>query len=132
MRTLIVGVISAAAWFGAQTAPLVLRPAGSIPLPNVEGRMDHLSVDIDGKRLFVAALGNNTLETLDLTAMRVIKSAGGLHEPQGIRFLPESKRIVVANGGDGATVFFDGASFAITATAKLSGDADNVRYDAKA
>src|SRR5689334_5290018 len=78
-----------------------LQAAGTISLPNVEGRIDHLSVDLDSKRLFVAALGNNTMEVVDIAGMRVAKSVSGLHEPQGIRYLPESRRVVVANGDDG-------------------------------
>ena len=107
-----------------------LRLVATVPLANVEGRIDHLAVDLEQRRLFVAALGNNTLEVIDLTAMRVSRSVGGLHEPQGIRYLPEQHRIVVANGEDGAVNFFDDASFAAAHTTPLSGDADNVRYDA--
>jgi len=101
-------------------------------MPNVEGRIDHLAVDLTGNRLFVAALGNDTLEVIDITGLRVARSVGGLHEPQGIRFLPDRNRVVVANGGDGATVFYDGGTLAVLHTAKTSGDADNVRYDQKA
>lgn len=115
---------------GSQKAGL--RAVGTIQLPRVEGRIDHLSVDLDGRRLFVAALGNNSLEVADLGAMKVIKSVAGLEEPQGVRYLPAVRRIVVANGGDGAVKFFDFGTFAVTSTAKLSGDADNVRFDAKA
>jgi len=108
-----------------------LRAAGAVALPGVEGRFDHFAIDLAGQRLFVAALGNNTMEVIDVAGMKRVKSIGGLHEPQGIRYLPDAQRIVVANGGDGATVFFDGATLNVAATAKLSGDADNVRYDAK-
>lgn len=108
-----------------------LRAVGTIELPRVEGRIDHLAVDVDGQRLFVAALGNNSLEVADLTGMKV-KSVAGLDEPQGVRYLPALRRIVVANGGDGAVKFFDSGTFGVTSTAKLSGDADNVRFDAKA
>ena len=110
----------------------VLRLVGAVPMPGVEGRIDHLSIDLDRRRLFVAALGNNTLEVIDLDAMRVTRSVGGLHEPQGIRYLPDTHRIVVANGDDGAVVFFDGTTFAVVTSTDLSGDADNVRYDARA
>ena len=34
----------------------------TISLPGVEGRIDHLALDTPGERLFVCALGNNTLE----------------------------------------------------------------------
>ena len=40
-------------------APLAL--VGTIDLPRVEGRIDHLAVDAASQRLYVAALGNNTV-----------------------------------------------------------------------
>jgi len=131
MKWISVALIAVAS-SGLQTSRDALRAAGAIELTRVEGRIDHLAVDVDSHRLFVAALGNNTLEVVDVTGMKVIKSVGGLDEPQGIRYLPDAHRIVVANGGTGATMFFDSNTFAVATTAKLSGDADNVRYDARA
>lgn len=132
MRITIIAVLICATSVINQPARDPLTAAGIIPLPGVEGRIDHLAVDLAGKRLFVAALGNNTVEVIDLNAMRVTKSIAGLHEPQGIRFLPDRNRVVVANGGDGSTVFYDGTTLSGVHTAKTSGDADNVRYDSKA
>ena len=60
-----------------------LRLVQTIPLPHVEGRIDHMAVDLQGQRLFVAALGNNTLEVLDLKAGTPLHTITGLHEPQG-------------------------------------------------
>src|SRR2546425_7518659 len=42
--------------------PGPLKLVKTIPLPDVKGRIDHLAIDSKGKRLFVAALGNNTVE----------------------------------------------------------------------
>src|SRR5262245_32145527 len=42
------------------SAPLVL--SASIELPGVEGRIDHLAVDLKRERLYVAALGNDSVE----------------------------------------------------------------------
>src|SRR6476646_7438477 len=107
-----------------QPAHEPLKAAGVIAMPAVEGRIDHLAVDVAGKRLFVAALGNDTVEVIDFSGMRHIRSITGLHEPQGIRFLPDRNRVVVANGGDGSTVFYDGTSLSVVHTSKTSGDAD--------
>jgi DNA-binding beta-propeller fold protein YncE len=107
-----------------------LRLVRTIPLPNVEGRIDHLDVDVKGQRLFVAALGNNTVEVLDLQKGARTQSLRGFNEPQGIRFLPASNTLVVANGGNGVIGFWDAASFKQVKTARFGGDADNVRYDA--
>src|SRR5262249_15743750 len=131
MKSLLSLLLCIASGF-VQGANDALSQAGSVPLSSVEGRIDHLAVDPAGNRLFVAALGNNTLEVVDLKGGAVRKSVPGFDEPQGIRYLPESRRVVVANGGNGAVTFLDGSTFATVRTVKLSGDADNVRYDAKA
>ena len=113
-----------------ESAPL--RLVQTIPLTNVEGRIDHMAMDLKGQRLFVAALGNNTVEVLDLRAGNRIRSITGLHEPQGVGFIAEFNRIFVANGKSGACDVFDGSSFQLIKSVTFSDDADNVRYDAKA
>ncbi len=112
----------------AATAPL--RLVQKIPLPDVNGRIDHMALDLAGQRLFVAALGNNTLEVIDVKTGRRIESVAGFREPQGVGYVPESNQIVVANGGDGAVTFLDGSSLKPFKVIRFSGDADNVRYDA--
>ena len=108
-----------------------LRLVKTIPLHGVQGRIDHMAVDVAGQRLFVCALGNNTLEVIDLKKGERTASVPGFHEPQGVRYLPESNAIVVANGGDGTTVFLDGNTFKPIKTVQFSSDADNVRFDSR-
>src|SRR5437870_5919872 len=76
----------------------VLEPAAVIGLPSVKGRIDHFGVDLKQRRLFVAALGNDTLEVVDVKSSRRERSLGGFGEPQGVLYLPEFNRIYVANG----------------------------------
>jgi DNA-binding beta-propeller fold protein YncE len=109
----------------------ILRLIQTIALPKVEGRIDHLSIDIKGQRLFVAALGNNTVEVIDLTAGKIIHSILGLSEPQGIVFVPDFNKIFTADGGDGLCEVFDTDSFELVDKLDLSNDADNIRYDDK-
>jgi DNA-binding beta-propeller fold protein YncE len=110
----------------------VLKLVQTIPLPSVEGRIDHASLDAVGGRLFVPALGNNTVEVVDLKAGKVVRSLSGFSEPQGLLYLAEFNRLYVANGGDGALRILDGTTFAAVAAIKFDDDADNVRYDAAA
>ena len=116
----------------AQQGGTSLRLVAAIPLPNVDGRIDHFAVDLQGRRLFMSALGNNTVEVFDLKTHQRLHTISGLHEPQGVLYDPASKRIFVANGDDGTTVVFDGATFQALDTVHLSSDADNVRLDAAA
>src|SRR5437868_3498490 len=88
--------------------PLSLKLTETIPLPGVKGRFDHLAIDVKGHRLFVAALGNNTLEILDIVEGKSIKSIAGLHKPTGVLYLPEPNHIAIANGDDGTFKLFNG------------------------
>jgi len=107
----------------------LLHLEAKIPLPGVGGRIDHLAYDTAGRRLFVAALGNNTVEVVDLSGRKRLHSIAGLHEPQGVQYLPSLRRLVVANGGDGACIFYDGGTYAELGRVSLGDDADNVRSD---
>ncbi len=69
-----------------------LRLIQTIPLRNGEGRIDHMAVDLKGERLFIAALGNNTVEIVDLRAGKHMETITGLHEPQGVGFDPECQQ----------------------------------------
>ncbi|MFL6447766.1 MAG: YncE family protein [Bryobacteraceae bacterium] len=110
-------------------APLRLRK--TIPLPDVQGRIDHMSLDVSNARLFVAALGNNTIEVIDLNEGKLIHTIPNLHEPQGVLYLSVTNRLYVANRDDGTLRLFDGLSYAPIKSIKLGNDADNLRFDAE-
>ena len=101
----------------------------SISLPGVAGRIDHLAVDNKTGVVYVAALGNNSVEVVDLKTKKVIHSIKELHEPQGIAFISANNSLFVANGDNGECDVFNASSFQKVTSLMLSGDADNVRYD---
>src|ERR687885_226689 len=107
-----------------------LRQVQSIQLPNVEGRIDHMAIDYQGGRLFVAALGNNTLEIIDLTASKVIDEIKDLKEPQGVAYVPEGNKLLVTNGQGNTLDIYDAQSLRLLNQVTLGEDTDNVRYDA--
>src|SRR6266550_4356846 len=127
MRVLMILFAFGAVAWGQAAQPLRLEK--TIDLPEVQGRIDHLSVDVKGQRLFVSALGNNTVEVIDLKAGRRIKTIGGLQEPQGVLYVPANDRLYVANAKDGSVRVFDGSSYAPLKTLDYGDDADNLRYD---
>ncbi len=108
-----------------------LKLTQTIPLPGVKGRFDHFAIDVKGHRLFVAALGNNTVEVLDIAAGKPLKSIAGLHKPTGVLYLTEPNQIAVANGDDGTFKLFNGDSYELVRTVGSLDDADNVRFDPK-
>src|SRR4051794_31885159 len=114
----------------AVQGPLVFVRA--IEMPRVEGRIDHLAFDVATQRLYVAALGNNSVEVLDVGAASRLTSLPGFREPQGIAVIPDLNAVAVANGqGDGVQLIGAG-DYRATATIRLGDDADNVRYDQSA
>jgi DNA-binding beta-propeller fold protein YncE len=113
----------------AAAEPPPLSEVQVIPLLGVERRIDHFAVDPAGKRLFVSALGNHTLEVLDVDAGKRITSIKRLNEPQGVAYIASVHRIVVAMRG-GSVAAFDDEKYQRTATLSNTGDADNLRVDA--
>ncbi len=102
-----------------------------IPLEHVAGRIDHLAVDLGRQRLFVAEVGNDTLDVVDLASGQVIHRIDKLDDPQGVGYVPGADLILIANGGDGSVRFYHGADFAETGRLALGRDADDVRIDPK-
>ena len=114
---------------GQASPVLVLKTR--IQLANVKGRMDHMGVDLKGQRLFAAAFDNHTLEVIDVQAGRQVHTISDLNNPQSAFYDVSTNRLFVPCGGDGAVKIFDGTTFQLLQTVKLSADADNIRYDAR-
>jgi DNA-binding beta-propeller fold protein YncE len=102
---------------------------GRIILPRVEGRIDHMAVDPVRQRLFVAELGNGTLDVVDLAAGRQVKRIAGLNQPQGVGYAQKADLFAVANAGDGSVQFYRGAGLASAGAVALGSDADDIRID---
>ena len=105
--------------------PLVLTE--TIPLENVKGRFDHMAMG--GGRLFVAALGSNVVEVINIGGRVLDHTITGVPVPQGIAFSPETNKIFVASGR-GKVYIYDGKSYDQIAAVDFEGGADNLRYDA--
>jgi outer membrane protein assembly factor BamB len=103
-----------------------------IALPNVKGRIDHIDINLKDQIAYIAALGNNTVEVVDLGNGKVTGSITGLDEPQGVAYIAKHQEILVANGGTGECGFYNALTLKKTGSIKLTDDADDVRYDAEA
>jgi hypothetical protein len=108
---------------------LPLQLEEQIPVPGVAGRLDHFTSDAKRRRLFVSALGNNTLEVIDVFAGRVVHSIKGLAQPQGPLYVPSVDKLYVANAEDGKVRVYDGAAYTLRKTIDFGKDPDNMRYD---
>ena len=102
---------------GQDSSALSLKT--QIALPNVKGRIDHFSVDVKGQRLFMAGVGNHTLEVIDLQSGKRVRTIPDLAEPQGVYFDAATNRLYVACGLDGVTNIYDGTTLQLLGTVKF-------------
>ncbi|WP_232328864.1 MULTISPECIES: YncE family protein [Sphingomonas] len=109
--------------------PAALTLERTITLPNVSGRIDHLAIDLKHDRLFVAELGNGSVDMVDLARGIVAHRITGFKEPQGVAYLPDRDELAVASGGDGTVRFYRGADAVPAGIVQLGEDADNLRVD---
>jgi len=121
---------SRAASARTQTRELLpLQLEEQIPVPGVTGRLDHFTADFKRKRVFVSALGNNSVEVIDTFAGKVVHSIKGLAQPQGPLYVAGVDKLYVANAEDGKVRVYDGATYTLRKTIDLGEDPDNMRYD---
>jgi YVTN family beta-propeller protein len=123
-------VDTAVAAQSGDNGPLQLE--AKILLGDVRGRIDHMAIDLERQRLFVAELGNDSVGVVDLANRSVIRNIAGLNEPQGVGYEPSTDVLYVANARDGSVKLFDGNAYKPAGQIELGSDADNVRIDAKA
>jgi DNA-binding beta-propeller fold protein YncE len=110
----------------------VLTLEQKIPLGEVRGRIDHLAIDLARDRMFVAELGNDSLGVVELATGKVLRTIGGLAEPQGVVYDPATDTVFVADAGDGSVHRFAGAALTQLEPIQLGTDADNIRLDPEA
>jgi len=78
-------------------------------MPYMPGRNTYKVKNTPGDSInhlaFVAALGNNTIEVVNIDSKQVVHTIKGLHEPQGVAYIPSLQILVVANGDNGQCIF---------------------------
>src|SRR5438128_11230097 len=94
--------------FGQSSA---LQLTQRIALPNVDGRMDHMGVDITGQRLFATAFDNHTLSVIDLKARQQVSLIPNLDKPQAAYYDAATNHLFVSAGGVGSVKMFYGKTF---------------------
>ena len=93
----------------AQTEPPA-KLIGYITLPDLEGWMDHMAVDVKTQRLFVPAEQKKAMEIVDLAAGKVIHTITGFDgAPRKTVYLADTNQIWVDDGG--SVKSFDASSY---------------------
>ncbi len=125
-----VAVMGCATRAGSQAvAKQPLRLVQAISMSNVKGRIDHMDIDVKGKRLFVAGLENGTLEVVDLQGGKRIRSLPGFKKPQGVLYVPELNKLFVASGDDAMVRVFRGSTLDLLDSIQLEPGPNRVVYE---
>jgi hypothetical protein len=112
----------------AERSP-ALRLVQTLPLPGVSGRLDHMAVDLEKKRLFVAAVAKGTIEVLDLDAGKAINSIPGIKDAQDALFLGGDFNKLYVSSLDGTLRIFQGETFRLMQALKVEPDPNRLLYD---
>lgn len=120
---------SSSSWAAQGSGPLRLVETTS--LPNVPGRIDHFSADVRGRRLFISALGNHTVEVVDLAAGKWMRSLPGVQKPQGECYVAGLDKLFTADGAAGNVRVYRGSDLRLLATIPLDLGPDAEAYDAE-
>jgi DNA-binding beta-propeller fold protein YncE len=78
--------------------------------------------------LFLSALGNNTVEVIDISGRTLAHTITGVPHPQGVVYAPDANKLFVGSSM-GKLYIYDGTSFDLLETIDFHGDVDNLRYD---
>jgi hypothetical protein len=113
----------------AQEQQQPLRLTQTIALPGVKGRLDHMGVDLEKKRLFVATVTNNTLEVVDLTGGKVINRLAGIKDAQDALFLGGDFNKLYVSSLDGHVRVFQGDTFRLVQDFKVEAGPNRLFYD---
>lgn len=106
-----------------------LRLVATIALPHVQGRIDHFSVDIPGRRLLISALGNHSVEVVDIRHEKWLRSLSGVQEPQGEYYANALGKLFTADGRAGDVRVYRGSDWRLLSTVKLDLGPDAEAYD---
>jgi WD40 repeat protein len=106
-----------------------LKLLQTIPLPGVDGALDHMAIDAQRQRLFVPAEQHGTVEVLDLRTGNRIRTISAAKWPSTVIYHPESNEIFVSDRADGTCKVFSGENYELVKSIKLAVGADNAAYD---
>lgn len=117
-------------WSANAQQPLTLQR--TIQLPGITGKFDHFAFDPVGKRLFIAATGNHSVEVVDVTTGKVLQSIAGLGKPHGLAWVAATNSLYISDGALAQLFVYNSHSesqLTLAGKLKLSDDADDMVYN---
>lgn len=128
LSALMAGVLAASAISVASAHP-PLDLAAKIPVPQMTGTWDHMTVDPVTDRLFLSAQDEQAVYVVPLKGGAIDRISGKFDRPQGELYVPAFDRLVVTNGRNGRVGILHGHNYRVAATLEVSEGADMIAFD---
>ena len=113
----------------AQTATPPLKLVQTIPLPGIEGALDHMDLDVQGQRLFIPAEQAGLVEVVDVKNGKRLRTISSVRWPSTVAYHPQSDEIFVSDREDGTVKVLSGKTYDLVKTIQLAKGPDNATYD---
>jgi DNA-binding beta-propeller fold protein YncE len=95
---------------------------------SAKGRLDHLGIDVDGKRLFVVAEEARQVLVFDLQTAKLVHQIG-IDHPHAVLYRGDLHRLYITDEGKGVLNIYDGTNYELLKSVPLKVDADSIGYD---
>ena len=109
---------------GQDANPLV--PVQTIALPEVQGGLNHMSVDAGNQRLFAPAPSDGKVEIVDLRSGKPWRALSS-ERPAAARFAAEFNQLYVSSGR--YLYIYDASNFGLIARLDLGSRLDEIAYE---
>ena len=126
--SLFVSVVGAACAH-AQQIKLPLRTETEVPLTGKASRLDYVSFDEQGERLYIAHLGDSMLTVVDTKANKVIGDVKDLKHVHGVLAVPETHRVYASATGTDELAVIDDRTLQVIARVPTGKYPDGIAYD---
>jgi phosphate transport system substrate-binding protein len=114
---------------GQEGEPPALALVRKVPVPQMTGTWDHLTVDPATDRLFLSAQDQQIVYVVPLLGGGARAITGEFDRPQGELYIPRLERLVVSNGRNGIVRILNGRTYRRLATLRVSVGADMMAFD---
>jgi DNA-binding beta-propeller fold protein YncE len=111
------------------TPGLPLERVRDVRLPGRSTRFDYQSVDAPGRRLYVAHLGDSSLDVIDVDALTAVATVPDIADVHGVLAVPEIGRVFASATGTKELVTLDAIGDRVIARAPTGQFPDGIAYD---
>jgi DNA-binding beta-propeller fold protein YncE len=108
---------------------LPLRFVRDVAMPGPAVRFDYQDVDTDARRLYIAHLGANDVDIVNLDTLEPVGTVPGMAEVHGVRLAPDLHRVFATATGTDEVVSIDTGAPRIVGRAGTGRFPDGVGYD---